>query len=100
MDPLLARRISGVCWRRTRALNRTEELEVGRMAEKVKDLVCGMEINKADAAATYEYEGQTYYFCEPVCQWTFEEDPERYLEKSEGPFLRAVGVGGTLRSNE
>ncbi len=70
------------------------------MAEKVRDLVCGMKINKADAAATYEYKGQTYYFCEPVCQWTFEEDPGRYLEKSEGPPLRAVGVGGTLQSNE
>ncbi len=70
------------------------------MAEKVKDLVCGMEINKAAAAATYEYKGQTYYFCDPACQWTFEEDPERYLEKNDGPPLRAVQAGGTLRSNE
>jgi len=70
------------------------------MAEKVKDLVCGMEIDKSSAAATYEYKGRMYYFCDPACQWTFEEDPERYLEKSEGPPLQAAQVGGTLQSNE
>ena len=54
------------------------------MAEKVKDLVCGTKINKA-AAATYTYNRETYYFCDLVCQWTFEEDPDRYLEKREDP---------------
>ncbi len=52
------------------------------MAEKVKDPVCGMQVDKSNAAATYEYKGKTYYFCDPSCQCTFEEDPERYLGKS------------------
>jgi len=53
------------------------------MAEKVKDPVCGMEIDKEEAAATYEYKGKIYYFCALGCKEEFEKDPERYL-KEEG----------------
>lgn len=35
------------------------------MANKVKDLVCGMEIRPEDAAATEEHEGHTFYFLQP-----------------------------------
>jgi hypothetical protein len=28
-----------------------------------KDPVCGMDIKEDEAAARYEYKGQTYYFC-------------------------------------
>lgn len=48
------------------------------MAEKVKDPVCGMAFNKDQAAATVEYQGQTYYFCTPVCKTKFEKDPQKY----------------------
>jgi len=51
------------------------------MSEKAKDLVCGMEIEKDKAAATYEYKGKTYYFCAVGCRKAFEEDPESYLKK-------------------
>ena len=46
---------------------------------KVKDPVCGMEIDMATAAATAEYEGQTYYFCAPGCKAAFVKEPEKYL---------------------
>lgn len=45
---------------------------------KVKDPVCGMEIDMATAAATAEYEGQTYYFCAPGCKAAFVRQPEKY----------------------
>lgn len=49
------------------------------------DPVCGMEVEKATAAAMSEYEGQTYYFCAPGCKQAFDKDPEKYLgPKSDG----------------
>lgn len=43
------------------------------------DPVCGMEVDEKSAAATYEYKGQTYYFCAPGCKAAFEGDPEKYV---------------------
>lgn len=48
------------------------------------DPVCGMDVNEESAAATYEYEGQTYYFCAPGCKAAFEKDPEKYLSGRGG----------------
>ncbi|MDQ7028921.1 MAG: YHS domain-containing protein [Ardenticatenia bacterium] len=45
-----------------------------------KDPVCGMMVEESKAAATYEYKGQTYYFCAPGCKAAFEKDPEKYLK--------------------
>jgi Cu+-exporting ATPase len=44
----------------------------------VKDPVCGMEIDPAAAAASQEYEGQTYYFCSESCQQRFAAAPDQY----------------------
>src|SRR4051812_21598819 len=44
-----------------------------------RDPVCGMTMDPATAAASYAYEGQTYYFCCPSCRQKFVADPERYL---------------------
>ncbi len=49
----------------------------------VKDPVCGMEVDPAQAAGSVEYKGQTYYFCAPGCQRAFEKEPEKYLNKPE-----------------
>jgi len=46
------------------------------------DPVCGMMVDEKNPAATYEYKGQTYYFCAPGCKSAFERDPEKYLQKS------------------
>jgi P-type Cu+ transporter len=45
----------------------------------VKDPVCGMNVDPARAAATYEYEGEKYYFCNPRCQEKFSAAPRQYL---------------------
>ncbi len=47
---------------------------------RVRDVVCGMTIDPAQAAATTEHRGETYYFCAPICKMRFEADPERYLK--------------------
>lgn len=44
----------------------------------VRDPVCGMTIEEADAAETIDHEGKTYYFCSKDCADTFREDPESY----------------------
>jgi Cu+-exporting ATPase len=52
---------------------------------EVLDPVCGMMIEPADAAATYEYNGQTYHFCMTDCAEKFKADPEKYLQpRAEG----------------
>lgn len=53
------------------------------MAEKVKDLVCGMEIDKDNAVAAYEYKGKVYYFCNLGCKDKFVQDPEKYIAQEE-----------------
>ncbi|MBE0410647.1 MAG: YHS domain-containing protein [Anaerolineales bacterium] len=47
------------------------------------DPVCGMEVDEKSAAATSEYNGQTYYFCAPGCKSVFDKDPEKYLGQGE-----------------
>ena len=49
------------------------------MADKVKDLVCGMMIAPNTAAATRVHEGTTYYFCAQGCAKAFEKDPKKYI---------------------
>lgn len=44
----------------------------------VKDPVCGMTIDEKTAAATSDYQGQTYYFCAQSCKDRFDQAPERY----------------------
>lgn len=56
------------------------------MAEKKteKDLVCGMEVNAADARAaglTSRYKDREYYFCAKGCKKKFDENPEKYAKK-------------------
>jgi YHS domain-containing protein len=54
------------------------------MATKVIDPVCGMEVDPDTAEWKTEYKGQTYYFCAPGCQRTFEKDPEKFLQNGSG----------------
>ncbi len=44
-----------------------------------KDPICGMDVDPAQAAATSEYNGQTYYFCAQGCKKKFDENPESYV---------------------
>lgn len=49
------------------------------MAEKVKDLVCGMEFDRESASGNLEYEGKIYYFCSLGCRDKFAYKPEKYV---------------------
>ena len=51
---------------------------------KVKDCVCGMEIESDSAEFKVDHEGTTYYFCGPACKVTFEMGPqEDYISGKE-----------------
>jgi len=45
------------------------------------DPVCGMTVDPASAAGSYEFEGQTYYFCARSCLERFQRDPKAFLTK-------------------
>src|SRR6185503_13428724 len=43
------------------------------------DPVCKMLVTPETAASSYEYNGETYYFCNPNCKDKFAADPQKYL---------------------
>ena len=51
----------------------------------VKDPVCNMDVDPANARGSAEYKGQTYYFCSPGCVTRFNADPEKYLAPKTAP---------------
>ena len=60
------------------------------------DPICGMDIDPEDAAGKAEYQGKTYYFCNPMCLERFEAEPAKYID-SEGnlqPVTPATEVKG------
>ncbi len=53
-------------------------------SRKAKDPVCGMDVEKGKAAATFDHMGKTYYFCAPGCRADFAKDPEKDLKGPPG----------------
>ncbi len=47
----------------------------------VRDPVCSTLLEPQQAYGSAEYAGETYYFCCPVCQGAFQNDPLLYLAK-------------------
>ena len=45
-----------------------------------RDVVCGMQVDPAKAAAKSEYNGKTYYFCAKVCKTKFDANPSQYAK--------------------
>ncbi|MCO6512025.1 MAG: heavy metal translocating P-type ATPase [Aridibacter famidurans] len=66
---------------------KTEEPEIHR------DPVCGMFVTPESAAAKFEYEGETYYFCAVGCKQRFETDPEKFLDPGSEPDTSAMEGG-------
>src|SRR5215213_7743254 len=56
------------------------------------DPVCGMTVDPDDAAGSFEYQGQTYYFCSTHCLHRFRENPESFLNKAAS---QPIGIGIT-----
>jgi Cu+-exporting ATPase len=52
-------------------------------AERQKDPVCQMMVDPANARASYNYNGKTYYFCCPGCLAKFKGNEESFLAKSD-----------------
>jgi len=60
--------------------NNPFQIHPASSAPKVKDPVCGMDVTPANAAGSFEYRGQTYFFCGKGCLAKFQTDPLKYLE--------------------
>src|SRR5687768_5241585 len=45
------------------------------------DPVCGMKVDPARAAGTFDYNGTTYHFCSVRCRERFSQDPAAFLAK-------------------
>jgi P-type Cu+ transporter len=62
------------------------------------DPVCGMTVQPATAAGSYEYQGKTYYFCATSCLAKFRIDPIHYLTPPEQrtPLVVPVPSGGVV----
>lgn len=68
---------------------------------KVKDCVCGMEIESDTAEFHADHEGTTYHFCGPACKAMFEMGPEGYISGEETLDMEAEtakkeGAGGEM----
>ena len=61
------------------------------------DPVCGMTVTMANAAASFDYQGQKYFFCRPQCLERFRENPAAFLSGSSPPPEKTVpAVSGKL----
>jgi P-type Cu+ transporter len=57
------------------------------------DPVCGMTVDPANAAGSFEYQGETYYFCSTHCLHRFRQAPESFLNKTAVPTVhQPVGI--------
>ena len=48
------------------------------------DPVCGMRVDADAAAAAWEHDGKTYFFCSIGCWERFRDDPVRFLGQAPG----------------
>lgn len=60
------------------------------MAELVKDLICGMDIDPETAAGKSEVGGKTYYFCAVGCKTEFDADPDKFIAGGGGETAHAA----------
>jgi len=49
------------------------------------DVVCGMELEEATAAAEVDYRENRYFFCSESCKQEFVRDPGQYVDQGEQP---------------
>ncbi len=68
------------------------ENKYGRSLKMIKDPVCGMVVDPAKAVTTIEHKGKIYYFCTSECQTAFEQEPEKFLDKTGN---QGVAPGGS-----
>ena len=64
------------------------------VSTKVKDPVCGMTIDREKAAGTSEYQGETYYFCSPVCKEKFDAHPAQFAASEKKREVATASANG------
>jgi Cu+-exporting ATPase len=65
-------------------VTRNSSLATGRSAHI--DPVCKMVVQEGQEAAKWDYNGTTYYFCNPSCLKRFMSEPDRFLKSEvQGP---------------
>ncbi len=62
-----------------------EDGEFRSMTEMVTDPVCGMAVER-ESAPHFRHDGETYFFCSPLCREEFASTPDRFT-------ARVAGVG-------
>lgn len=67
-------------------------LTLFKKGKQVKDPVCRTSVLKA-GASTYQFVGETYYFCSERCRDRFQALPARYVE-SAVKLTDSSGSGG------
>lgn len=46
-----------------------------------RDIVCGMQVDPANASGKSDYNGKTPYFCSKACKAKFDANPSQYVGK-------------------
>ena len=64
--------------------------------ERVKDPICGMEVDPSKAAHRVEHEGRTYHFCGAGCADRFRKDPQGALAKASARGGASSCCGGGM----
>ncbi len=67
---------------------------------KVKDPVCGMEIEEAEAKAKETYNGKTYHFCSTNCRDKFVNSPENFVHEEHKHHEHTTSVEEPLKTSE
>jgi len=81
--------------------NKAHILEYRGVEVMAIDPVCGMTVKEEEAKGSLDYNGQTYYFCNPACLEKFKETPGKFLEKGSQTtdgIKRKPAVKGGLKS--
>jgi P-type Cu+ transporter len=76
----------------SKEINSNVTKKPGAGVSGVIDPVCGMTVNPESAAGSYEYKGETYYFCSPNCLKKFGDNPDQFLNKPQSPMAQPVGI--------
>ncbi len=74
----------------------TDPAQTNDSGASVKDPVCGMDVDPATAAASFEHDGRMYYFCCRHCLEKFREDPDRFTAASIGNGVEPIVLAPRL----
>ncbi len=62
----------------------------------VKDPVCGMDVDPAQAAGSTIHAGMTFHFCSAGCKAKFVAQPEKYLAPKQSPEVSEASSSGVV----